>query len=174
MIKKIILIMMVLVLSFSVYAACPDSMVSYWQFDEAGKEVTSGDTGLWSGLVSLWHLDESSGTIVDAKSSNDGTYNGALYSQDGVLDASVGFDGINDYVDMGDISNPSGAFSLSIWVNPSSVSGYNPFVTKGDAAHQYPSSYNFHMNGADLRFRVIDDVNGAAIGRRKNGIMTTG
>ncbi|MHA1911724.1 MAG: hypothetical protein ACTSYA_08530 [Candidatus Kariarchaeaceae archaeon] len=38
--RKIILIMMVLVLSFSVYAACPDNMVSYWQMDDGYDGIT--------------------------------------------------------------------------------------------------------------------------------------
>jgi len=52
--------------------------------------------------ILLMHLNESSGTIVDSSGiTGDGTYNGALWSQPGRFNTSIGFDGVDDFVDVG-------------------------------------------------------------------------
>ena len=70
-------------------------------------------------IVSYYNMDDSSGSIVDSHSSNDGTYNGALYSQTGKINTSIGFDGTNDIVDLNSNFGLSGTknVTFSFWMN---------------------------------------------------------
>jgi len=68
--------------------------------DGAASETayTSGNANM-TGNVLLMHMNEASGTIVDSSGEgNNGTYNGALYSQAGKLNTAIGFDGSNDVI----------------------------------------------------------------------------
>ena len=72
------------------------------------------------GLVSLWNLNENSGTIVyDSEDGNDGTIYGASWTE-GVSGSALKFDGKNDYVIVPDADNLDITQSLSImaWANP--------------------------------------------------------
>lgn len=51
-----------------------------------------------SNTIALYHLDETSGDVIDATGKNNGTSFGALRGQAGKLNASYFFDGNNDYV----------------------------------------------------------------------------
>jgi hypothetical protein len=69
-------------------------------------------------LVSLWKLDDGSGTIAkDSVGSNDGTLNGNTQWTNGHLGGALDFDGDGDYVDCGNdpVFNPSGSFSVTCW-----------------------------------------------------------
>ena len=57
----------------------------------------------------------------------------------------VDFDGNNDHVDFGDNFDLSGAFSLEVWVKPSSLDGIRTIFSKRDAA--FPNN----AKGYDLR-----------------------
>lgn len=88
--------------------------------------------GTWdANLVAIWHLNESSGVIVDSKGSNNGIYNGVLYSQSGKLNTALGFDSSNDLV-MGPSSNQITGdnlqtITLSVWVKHT-YSGDNGYI----------------------------------------------
>lgn len=100
-------------------------------------------------------LNEASGTIEDTSgNSNDGTYNGALYSQSGVFNTSIGFDG-DDRIDFGsslDELNGSHGFTISAWVYPveESFDGYKGIFLRGSRAPAL-----FGWTGASfLRFNI--------------------
>ena len=73
-----------------------------------------------SSMVALWHMEETSGVIVDSSGNgNNGTYNGNLYAQDGICGKALGFDGINDYISLGtdaslDVYNAP--YTISAWI----------------------------------------------------------
>ncbi len=74
-----------------------------------------------SGEVLVLHFDEGSGTVAKDESGhgNDGTVYGATWVE-GKYGKALSFDGMNDYVDVGNpsfLSNTAG--SISFWVNPS-------------------------------------------------------
>ena len=75
-------------------------------------------------LVSYYKLDESSGTIVDAHGSNDGTSTGITYGQTGKVsgEGAVGFtDATTDKINFGTSAfnfSTSQAWSWSAWINP--------------------------------------------------------
>lgn len=95
------------------------------------------------GMVSYWKLDEGSGTTADDSA---GTYDGTL--KDAVTDNSDGntppqwvngisgkaleFDGVDDYVDCGDIDSMDGAskLSISLWMYANALSDYDGLVEK--------------------------------------------
>ena len=74
-----------------------------------------------SGLVGHWKLDETSGAFIDSSGlGNDGTQSGGVeYASTGVIGSAAGFDGANDYIDLGDIYNGGSwdDFSISAWIN---------------------------------------------------------
>ena len=70
-------------------------------------------------LIGRWKLDEVSGTTAaDSVGNNDGTLYGDTTWVEGILDGALSFDGDGDYVDCGNdpIFNPSGSFSITLWV----------------------------------------------------------
>jgi hypothetical protein len=68
-------------------------------------------------LISYWKLDESSGSVLDAHGSNDGTNNGATPNVAGKINTAYDFDGTNDYIDFGDFAYSTDEISVSCWIN---------------------------------------------------------
>jgi hypothetical protein len=103
------------------------------------------DTVLDSGPVSYWRLGESSGlSATDSKGTNTGTYaNSPLLAQPGAVAAdsnsSVGFDGLDDYVDVTDTADfdITGPISVEAWIKVVSWDdNWQAIVTKGDSAYR--------------------------------------
>ena len=99
-------------------------------------------------LVGYWKFDEGSGNIAHDSSvfGNNGTLiNGPTWTT-GQVNNALSFDGVNDYVDCGSITQYE-SFSISIWVNPTA----NP--------NQIDSSYLSVYNGLDsnLRFSIAQN-----------------
>lgn len=76
---------------------------------------------LLTGLEGHWKLDESSGTTASDSSSN--SHDGSFVSapvwkpSDGAVDGSLQFDGVDDYVQCGDVMDMSSDdFSVSFWM----------------------------------------------------------
>ncbi len=90
-------------------------------------------------LIGRWKLDEGSGTTAaDSVGNNDGTLYGDTSWAEGILGGALSFDGDGDYVDCGNdpALNPSGSFSLTLWVYISdwgSPWGRSMFSKGGDA-----------------------------------------
>ena len=82
-------------------------------------------------LVSYWKMDDASGNIIDAHGSNDGTYNGSLYSQTGKINNAIGFDGSNDFVDTGANFNNNN-LSVFMWANFDDVTTRRTLISKFD------------------------------------------
>jgi hypothetical protein len=82
-------------------------------------------SGLATGEVAYWKLDEGSGaTADDAVGINHGTINGAAVWTTGKYDDALSFDGVDDYVDVGIKANLdfSAGFTLEAWYKPGSSS----------------------------------------------------
>jgi hypothetical protein len=91
------------------------------------------------GLIGHWRLDETSGLFIDSSvSGNNGTGNGGVAYASGsgkVLNA-AGFDGVDDYISMGDVATFAGldAITVSIWIKTSGSSGETQFFNKSACA----------------------------------------
>lgn len=91
-----------------------------WLMTDFSEGIDMGDTNLWNGLVSLWHLDESSGNAIDAKDDNDGVVMGTTRPSSGIFVNSYSFDGEDDLVNISynDDFNITDEITFSIWINP--------------------------------------------------------
>jgi hypothetical protein len=73
-----------------------------------------------NGLVAWWKFDEGSGTVAhDSVGDNDGTIYGATWTG-GKINGALSFDGVDDYIDVGDESSlnfgATDSFSIAVWV----------------------------------------------------------
>lgn len=110
--------------------------------------------------VLLMHMNEDSGAIEDTSGEdNDGAYNGALYSQTGKLNNALGFDGVDDAVDIsdddslsfGDGAGTDSSVSISAWINMDDATS---FVICDKLVE-----YTFDTGGSDnLFFRIYDGL----------------
>ena len=147
---------------------CPSGMVSYWPMDESdvGNDLDSSDTGLWNGLISLWHFDESSGTLNDAKGSNDGTQSGGVtYGEPGVFGTALSFDGVDDYVSLpAIIDNASTTYSVSAWVKADAASTNTRLFSQRTTPNSIVASLNYYSNRTSFAVRDKDDQIAVASG----------
>jgi hypothetical protein len=77
-------------------------------------------------LVGLWCLDEGTGDPKDTSGNgNDGTISGASWTSSGYLGSGLDFDGVNDYVDLGDIDDVDGLTSITVsaWIKADATMG---------------------------------------------------
>jgi hypothetical protein len=123
--------------------------------------------------IAHWKFDESAGgTAYDSVGDNDGTVHGAVWST-GQIDGALSFDGINDYVDVGDPRDGSldfgtADFTLSVWFK-TSMSAPGLFVCK--RAKGYYAGYDFYIERDGRIFARIADgssVPGASTTERFN------
>lgn len=116
-------------------------------------------------LESEWHLDEctwdgTAGEIEDSMGSLHGTAeNGATPTGAGKVCGAGYFDGVNDYLDMGDVLNnvlgtTSSEFSISMWINPFSLGSaqtnhrtQNCFLAKASDAQNDNLEIGVNVNG---------------------------
>lgn len=88
-------------------------------------------------LISYYRLDETSGTVLDAHGSNDGTNNGATPNQTSLASGNVGtaydFESSeSDYIDMGDFTISTDKLSLSAWIKLETASINHWIIGKDD------------------------------------------
>jgi len=115
-----------------------------------------------SGLVSWWPGD---GDANDIAGSNHGTLqNGATFAPGKVGQAFI-FDGTDDYVEVPDAPTlaPS-SITLDAWVNPNSVTGIRPIVSKYNSNNAGVNGVSWvltvHAGTGRLRFVVYQDAGG--------------
>ncbi len=116
-------------------------------------------------LIAHWQLDEGSGIVAyDSAGNNDGNIVGATWTS-GQINGALTFDGVDDYVDVGDPIDGSldfGAgrdFSLSVWFKtsmPLSERGF--FVCK--RAYGILPGYDFYIHSGMIFARICDDTYG--------------
>ena len=96
---------------------------------------------LWDGLLAYYTADN---TPNDALGTYNGTLvNGATYGT-GIINNGFSFDGVNDYVDLGNVLDNDGtsAFSISAWVYINNGTGSKSILSKIKASSPF--------NGFDL------------------------
>jgi len=119
-----------------------------------------------TGPVVHWQLNEGSGTIAGDSSGNGnfGTLvNGPVWTT-GIEGTALRFDGVDDYVEVGNSAslNPAAELSLAVWVNASSFSSTQMLVSKyGAGGIQY---FMRIQSGGRVRFGLntggmVTDVN---------------
>jgi hypothetical protein len=109
---------------------------------------------LWDNLLAYWSGDN---TANDSKGTYNGTLvNGATYST-GKIGSGFSLDGVNDYVDLGNVLNFDGStpFSVSSWVYTSSGVPQTYFSKIGDGWKGYELSVNL---GWGVRFYLSGSI----------------
>ena len=107
-------------------------------------------------LVSYYKLDETSGTIVDAHGSNDGTNNGATYGVAGIVNTALDFDGVNDYVSAG-YSLTTTDITINFWLDWDDMGTSNiQFITESATAGYFMIHAGVVTNG--LKFTMDGSV----------------
>lgn len=84
-----------------------------------------------SNLKGYWKFDETSGTTAYDSSGNgkDGIVNGAVWTTGGKSNGALDFDGVDDYVSLPNIVNPSATnFTATAWVKLDSSFGSNQTI----------------------------------------------
>jgi len=106
-------------------------------------------------LVGWWRFDEGSGTVAydTSGNGNDGTFNGNPQWVSGFIGGALEFDGVDDYVAIGDL-DLTGSFTLTFWMRPSLLPGeWHSVVMK-----EY--DYGFEFDGTNLLGRVGNGAGG--------------
>ncbi|MDP3901046.1 MAG: LamG-like jellyroll fold domain-containing protein, partial [bacterium] len=130
----------------------------------AGKQFSSSlQNTLGNQAVGIWRFNEGSGSTAYDNSGygNNGAITGAAWKATGEcgldLEGCLQLDGINDWVNIGDPSNGildiTGNLTISLWVNPSNVTGFRFFVSKN-----YLGEYELGLENGDLRWRQGDGI----------------
>ena len=124
-------------------------------------------SSLWNNLLAYYTADN---TANDAKGTYNGTLtNGATYST-GKIGSGFQLDGINDYVNMGDVMDIGlNSFTFNTWIKPSNVSSSMTIISKSYAG---PGSgrYSFYLSGNKLGMFFSTGV----IGGSQDDIVITG
>lgn len=112
-----------------------------------------------------WRLDEAAGAsiAIDTAGSNDGTYRGAVGgaagAPNGAANTSAAFDGVNDYVDVGNMDLSGNAMTLLAWFRADDFD-YNDarIISKATSAsnddHLWMLSTRDSNGSKRLRFRL--------------------
>jgi hypothetical protein len=111
--------------------------------------------------VSHWRLGEASGsTAADAQGANPGSYQneptlGQTTLAASASDTAVGFDGVNDSVQVPSSSslNLTSGFSLEAWIRPSSLPASGSFASVLSKAN----AYSLQFNGSQLEFTIVQN-----------------
>lgn len=97
----------------------PQEIQTLYEWGSGDYTKKSLHDGSDSGAVSRWKFDNSSGssTATDKWGSNDGTINGATYTDDSIRGNALQFDGSGDDISINGLTQFS-AYSISMWFKP--------------------------------------------------------
>jgi hypothetical protein len=116
--------------------------------------------GLEAGLVAAYNFDEGSGTtLADASGNgNNGTLAGVVWTASGRHGAAVSFNGSSGSIDVS--NSPSitltGSFTLSAWVKPAALGGYQTVLIKETTGN---GSYWLQTLGNQVDSGIFDGTN---------------
>ena len=129
--------------------------------EEIAERVNSTPAeGSTSTAVSYWKFDEGSGTTAsDSIDSNPGTIGGGAAWSSGRIAASLRFDGINDYVDIGNPDNLKikKAITLEAWVKTGS-NQWQTIISKWGSGNNL--SYELAITGSGTAYFTIANQDG--------------
>jgi len=116
-----------------------------------------GCASLDDGLIAHYPF---SGNAKDATGNgHDGEVNGAELSADrhGAENNSYSFDGVDDYIDMGQILFTNNSFTVSVWVNISTASGFRHIIENGTVEHGFEGAFRLETHSAGGIYLAIGD-----------------
>jgi len=106
-----------------------------------GSTGAVGDNDLMTGIVGLWHLNETAatgGAGNDIQDDSGGAHSGEAFGTvefgvNGKLGRAAGFDGASGYIDYGNTLDPTPNMTISAWVNPQVPGALMEIISKEDA-----------------------------------------
>jgi hypothetical protein len=128
-----------------------------------GMSTTVFSQELSDGLLGYWPLDEGeSTTTVDLTGNgNDGTiYGDAVWVEEGIFGTALLFDGIDDYVDLGNdemLELGIEDFTISSWIRTSMTDGERTIFGKGGDGG---GGIRYHLEIQGSNIKIITDDNG--------------
>jgi len=123
-------------------------------------------TPLTTGLYSVYNAENNAN---DSFGSNNGTAVGGLTYSTGKIGQAFQFNGSNAYVSLPNNSlNFTGDFSVSMWINPTSVSGFSGLFGN-QIGVTYANFYGYlcFINAGYIYFDIYNGASGSATGRWK-------
>jgi len=140
------------------------ALSSGFQIDKV-RQIIKVSGALPSGLVSLWHMDEGLGNLIqDSFGTNNGLISGAAWST-GKFGKCLSFDGIDDYVETTNI----GIFgrvpvSFSFWVKENAVGAsfccFKTFISVGpNSANNIAALSEGHIYGVSVPTPTLVNIN---------------
>lgn len=129
------------------------------------KNYVPTNNPLWKSLAAYYTADN---TANDYNGIYNGTLtNGATYST-GKIGGGFNFDGINDYVNMGDVMDIGlDSWSYNFWINMDTINRYNSILTKSDSTNNWERWW-FAVNSSNkLEFHLQNPNPGDNVTTRK-------
>lgn len=116
------------------------------------EEIAELATVSTDGPIAHWKLDETSGTTaVDSVGGHDGTLTNGPAWASGQLGGAVSLDGSNDYINVPHDNTLSlTTFSMSAWIYPTALSGWQGIVVKGFTPNV--ANYYFNVHNDEIGF----------------------
>ena len=135
------------------------------------------EAALLNDLIVYYDFNEASGNLLDQVGSNDGTPSGVIYGQTGILNDCYLFEGVNDLVNCGNITDTDDitAFTASFWFKQASqsTSGFDGVMTKGLNTDRSWGFSIFDNEGDDNhRVRVLVNADDETV-RYSNTVIST-
>ena len=134
----------------------------------SGAGLITGKGIIDSSLVGYWHMDDNAAntTVKDCSGyGNDGTFNDAggdantdAHSVIGKIGRALEFDGVDDYVDLGDVEalDLDADFTISAWIKPLMVSDYRMIMSKSTALSSSGGGWMFRTEDSYLKIYLLD------------------
>jgi hypothetical protein len=144
---------------------------------DSHKQLAQAASTLSNGLVAHYRFDEGSGTTAtDSAGTNTGTLtNGPTFTTGKVGSGALSFDGVNDYVKVGDVGAVDGLQKMSVayWVNPGALKLRAYHVTKANAAATvFGWAVHATDDTNDIRFQTRSDAGAVADGYTTGSFLT--
>jgi hypothetical protein len=106
---------------------------------------------LWDGLLAYYTADN---TPNDSKGTNNGVLmNGATYGT-GVINQGFSFDGVNDYFNVSSNIGLTGDFSISLWFNFLTLSGFSPLFQSVNFITLSKETLSLYLSNDKLIFQM--------------------
>jgi len=100
-----------------------DGYVDYWKSTGFKPAYTLAGLGAYGTVKAFWQFEDAATPILDETANNyDGTYNGALCQQAGIITFGLGFDGLDDESDHTTLGLAvDETFTMMTWIYPTDL-----------------------------------------------------
>ncbi|MBM3431341.1 MAG: tetratricopeptide repeat protein, partial [Bacteroidetes bacterium] len=107
-----------------------------------------------NGLIGWWPFNGNGND--ESGNGNNGSVYGATLAPDknGILNSAYSFDGINDRIEFTDKNFSNIKFSVSIWVNAQTSSGYRALIGKSNWSDSQSEGFGICLNSSEILYSI--------------------